>query len=206
MIHSGCIFSQCWGLPNQIWQKVKGGKRFRTPNLGPLSRGRCSRFFHVFWLPNLWTPFHLWGIPILQTIVTVRATSYPRSWGMPDTCFPRSPRSYNMACNLGSVRHEHLPRILKATASKNSFGLVAHRWSCPLSEPPSLVFSAILWIHFEFMPSLLLSTRINFCFSWPRTLSDVSSCWEACKMNGPCLPKSRGETFSSLPVLFPPAL
>lgn len=165
MIHSGCMFSQRWGLSKQIWQKVKGEKRFRTLNPGALSRWRCSRLFHIFSLSNLWTPFHLWGMPILQTIVTVRATSYHRSWEMPDTCFPRSPRSYNMACNLGSVSDEHLPRILKTQHPKI--------WSCPLSKAPSLAFLAILWIHFQFMPFLLLSTWINFCCLWPRTLSET---------------------------------
>ena len=68
MIHRGCGFSQCWGLSRQIWQKVKGKKRFRM--LGVLSRWKWSSFFHIFQLSNLWTPFHLWGIPILQAIVT----------------------------------------------------------------------------------------------------------------------------------------
>lgn len=80
---------------------------------GPHVLGQLGKVANsdLFWLPNLWTPSHLWGVLTLQATVRGRATPYHKSWEMPGTCFSSAPGGYGTVCNLGSVRHRHQQEI-----------------------------------------------------------------------------------------------
>lgn len=182
-------------MSKHLWQKIEGEKKFRMLDPGMLFRWKYSGLLFFFLVTQLMKPF--------LSLRNSHITSHSESQGHVPSMKPRNARYFlpQIPWKLGHGVHSGLSQAcaptkdLEDTHLENSFKAGSLPLVLPIvqvSFSKFLSYSLSHLIHFQFTPSLLLSTTVS---SYCLLLRDLSETGRHMKGTAEAWPKSRGKYF-----------